>query len=88
MNWCLFDDLFFAHGIEKLGRHSAGSLVILNCDTDRGLIFIAKKASIEIDLLAIDNLLAETKYLVPVLGDHDVADGVVAFDLLHCLTVE
>lgn len=88
MDWCLFDDLLFANGIEKLCRHSTGSLVILNCDTDRGLIFITKEASIEIDLLSIDDLLAETYDFVSVLWDHDVADGVVAFDLLHLLTVE
>ncbi len=85
---CLFDDLFFANGIEKLCGHSRGSLVVLNCDTDRGLIFITKEASIEIDLLSIDDLLAETNNLVPVLWDHDVANCVVTFDLLHLLTVE
>jgi len=49
---------------------------------------VAEEPSVAIDCLTFDDLLSQLLELVQVVGDHDVADGVVALDVPHSLTVD
>ena len=62
-------------------------LVVLNSDTDAGLISVTKEGRVTVEVLALDDLLSQVDQLVAIIRDHNIANCVVSLDFTDCLTV-
>ena len=65
-----------------------GPAIILDCHANARLVFITEEASIAVDLFAFDDLLAQVDELVSIVGDHDVANSVMALDFPNGLAIK
>ena len=81
-------EIFLRLGLEKLSRDAVGRLVVLDRDADARLVHVAEQPRVAVDLFALDDLLSQMDELVVVVGDHNIADRVMALDVPHGPAIE